>query len=73
MKVLKRNPDSVFDWFEVAKEGPLKIVLEDGQVLEIDETEDHQGLNYLSVRTADGVLAIYPDASNKIRFRVTQA
>ena len=73
MKVLKRNPDSVFDWFEVAKEGPLKIVLKDGQVLEIDETEEHEGLNYLSVRTADGVLVIYPTAPNKILFRVTEA
>ncbi len=73
MKVLKRNPDGVFDWIEVAKEGPLKIALEDGQVLEIDETEDRKGLNFLSVRTADGILVIYPEAANMVHFRVTEA
>ena len=73
MKALRRNPDSVLDWEVVTEESPLKVELVDGQMLEISETEDLKGLHYLSIRTADGILVIYPEAANMVNFRVTEA
>ena len=48
----------------------LRILLLDNQMLEITEEQDSSGMSYLAVRTATGILAIYPEYSNKIKFRV---
>lgn len=71
MKVLRPSVDKPLEW-EVLTEGAhnlIEVELADGQKFEISE-ERGEGLDYLCLRTRRGTLAIYPDVSNKIRFRM---
>ena len=70
MKIFQRNLETM-KWEPLEQLQPnstLRILLRDDQVLEI--SEEHSGLFYLAVRTPTGILAIYPESANKIKFRV---
>jgi hypothetical protein len=81
VKILRRDPVDILGWEEVilgweevedAGLDTIRVTLNDGQVIQISETVHSDGLNYLSVQTPDGIIVVYPEAQNKIEFRVIQ-
>lgn len=71
MKILRLEYASI-EWQESEEAGTIRLELDDGQVLEVSEEQDNQGLHYLALRSPEGIIAVYPDSSNKIRFRIIQ-
>lgn len=72
MKILKPSLDHPLDW-EVIHEGlpnVIEVELWDGQIMEISEETGADGLRYLCLRTRQGTIAIYPEVSNVLWFRV---
>lgn len=72
MRILKLDAGAL-EWVLLNDDPSLPlylIELSDGTRLEISEQRDQSGPSYISVSTREGTLTIYPEASNRIKFRV---
>jgi len=75
MRMLRLSLEKPLDWDEIYRDpetysSPVEIELSDGQRIEVTEVAGGDGLQYLSLRTREGSIAIYPEVANGIRFRI---